>query len=1169
MNVQELFAILEIEATRDEEEIRAAYRRLLASVNPEDDPEGFKRLRRAYEEAMEYARTPGGEEVRSARWMEESGPEADFLKHLADIYGSLPRRLDTAEWNSLLREPVLESLDGGEQAKWGMFSYLAEHFRLPGRIWKILGKAFSIGENEEEFKEHLPEGFVDYILRRIQEDDEGEFPLEKLTGEPQADYDGFLQIFFDLTNREPDRSPEQLRGRGEILARLAEFEIGHPWYGLEQAAYLSKTGEKERAAKMARALIRENQEDERTYMSGTSILIDCGCKDEAGQRYVDYLKREHQTVRGTHTALFNMARLEADRGDWVKARELAGMAENLRNTEAVRKLMSRADEELIARYAGADSLTPDQALLLARCFVHGDRTGEGKQFFDSRPEYLQDTADFHEQLALMYQKEGLYREAMEEVAGWRRCLERDGGDGNGSLAKSFFVEGRIWRDIYYQERRTKQWSDDRAAELSGRALAAYDRAVELEPGDTDYRLHRVMVLMDRRDYEIAAQQCQEIIDMDDEAYWAYYYLQEVCEELGRDQDVVNLFYRMKDIYAGNPEIYLRAFRIFKRYGQYGDALDIVNQAEQAGVESGILRVEKIGALDQLVQDAAQWSRADRYAAEVIRWLKRQGASKELLAQAYLKRSFLNDSGGKYNKCKKLGLDCKYAEISLRLNDTLSARYALGRYWIEFGDRPREAYLHLKLCEKRGMDYDRLYYYIARCHERFRQWNKAVDYYQKALEKNPEYAGCYWRLGLLYKQKFNRTCQPEYGEKSLYYTNLYDEKFGASAESCRRRANLYLRMKEYDKALKEADEGVSQDGDSDMWLLRGKILRCMGRYGEAVESFEKSLNAGDRFGSDDEECYKRIFQCFLRQGRFEQGAAYLEKALEGELEEDAREKCLESLMDLEASAGRFDQALNWIAKRYGSADLERRVCDSWEREADRIEDILNIWLRFRENPGEEAWERCRQAAALAKEAFEDEGGDPEDRAMVCQNVGEAYYRLADFHTALDCLKRAWELAGQVKKYCWYRSLARQLMQTCYCLGNLETAREYGDLYRKRVESVCEECSDLGLSPEELLTRATTESRQTLYNLFCWAYYTGRGEEARKYAGLMEQDRCMCWWCDEDGCTEMWEAKGLLALLDGQHKTALDAFEKANRVIWLGINKDACTAKQMLMKEIGRT
>ena len=208
MDIQEIFAVLRIGETKDEGLIREAYRRLLTGVNPEDDPEGFKRLREAYEEAVAYAGAlEEGGGICEADWM-QNGPVGEFLQRVADVYGTLPRRLDIDEWKALVEEPVLQSLDDGEAAKWGMFSYLAENYRLPCRIWRLLDGVFFIEENQQEFKEQLPEGFVDYILHKIH-DEKGssDFLYEKFRGASDGDYDGFINQLLSLMNEQDDGTP--------------------------------------------------------------------------------------------------------------------------------------------------------------------------------------------------------------------------------------------------------------------------------------------------------------------------------------------------------------------------------------------------------------------------------------------------------------------------------------------------------------------------------------------------------------------------------------------------------------------------------------------------------------------------------------------------------------------------------------------------------------------------------------------------------------------------------------------------------------------------------------------------------------------------------------------------------------------------------------------------
>ena len=51
MDLREIWDILDVSETKDEDLITQAYRKLVF-VNPEDDAEGFMRLREAYEKAI-------------------------------------------------------------------------------------------------------------------------------------------------------------------------------------------------------------------------------------------------------------------------------------------------------------------------------------------------------------------------------------------------------------------------------------------------------------------------------------------------------------------------------------------------------------------------------------------------------------------------------------------------------------------------------------------------------------------------------------------------------------------------------------------------------------------------------------------------------------------------------------------------------------------------------------------------------------------------------------------------------------------------------------------------------------------------------------------------------------------------------------------------------------
>ena len=156
MEIQKIFSALGIGATKDEGQIKDAYRKKLVEVNPEDNPEGFKRLRKAYEDALIYA-TQKEEE-------KKNDPVSVYLKRVEELYHAGSMRFDVKAWEKLAGDELLDDLELGEDAKWGLFDFLADYYRLPSRIWRVLNNVFHFQTNEQEFKEHLPENFVNYSL---------------------------------------------------------------------------------------------------------------------------------------------------------------------------------------------------------------------------------------------------------------------------------------------------------------------------------------------------------------------------------------------------------------------------------------------------------------------------------------------------------------------------------------------------------------------------------------------------------------------------------------------------------------------------------------------------------------------------------------------------------------------------------------------------------------------------------------------------------------------------------------------------------------------------------------------------------------------------------------------------------------------------------------------
>ena len=233
MEKELVFQILGISETRDEEEIRQAYRSILKKTNPEDDPDGFKRLRQAYEEALFLISQPENEEE------ENSGPKNEvdlWIDRVSELYQNLFSRNKAELWKELLEDPVCEGLDTSLEAREKMIVFLMNHVHLSHEIWKLIDDTFEITSDIETLKDKYPVNFLNYMKYYVENETFIPFELfsfrshngstdseaEEYLESEQLNGDGYIDEYFRIKKQIDNEEPE---GCFQRLNDLKAFSI--------------------------------------------------------------------------------------------------------------------------------------------------------------------------------------------------------------------------------------------------------------------------------------------------------------------------------------------------------------------------------------------------------------------------------------------------------------------------------------------------------------------------------------------------------------------------------------------------------------------------------------------------------------------------------------------------------------------------------------------------------------------------------------------------------------------------------------------------------------------------------------------------------------------------------------------------------------------------------
>ena len=820
------FAVLGIAPTKDEKLIKKAYRKLLHSANPEDDAEGFQRLRSAYEEACRFAKE-------KERPEEEKSAVDLFVDRCQEVYEDFSRRVNPEEWAMLFDDPVCGSLETESAARHAFLTFLMEHFHFPFEIWKEIDRHFRIQGRRKELMEWFPEEYVDYLQQAVQEDNLLNYALfEEAEAQGSAAYDGYIDTYYRLRQFTDLGLMQQAE---EELERLEVSPVYHPYTEIEKARILLYKNRKDEAGEIFLRLGRRYPEEER--------IVCC-----MGQ----YLQMEGrwEEIRGIYDRLLKI------RPDSVSAR--SGKAEELLHDGAYRRAReiildlleyNPQDERLMKDLTDAnvymiDELEPqwrektldqDGQMDLGWCFYQNMRFEDALAVLQDMEPDAEHQLDYHNLKGRIYLTVDRNEEALEHLVPWLSMileLEPDGSEKTrrrlARLGYAYYTIGIARSAILLRD-----GSDDEKAWAEAMEYLQMAVAAETEKGQIVSYCHSMAdIWRQRKEYGKVVDVCDRILALNQGYYPAVLLRQEACLHLGMYQEVADDYQRAVHMYPYFGRPYATLAQMYFLLGDYDKVKEVLRIAEENKVDSDGLHI--LEARYRAV--TAQKEKDLEEALAILDGLWEKGWSSlsdveqdEWGEVAYRRGLILSDLGRFDEAAAALqeSLEGKEDE-PFRLFSYASVLMQSGRY--------DEAIDCLKRTLQAMPEDAEVLYRIGCCHMLKKEYVRAVEYFQRTLEKNPDSlfasnnAGvCYLSMNMPEKAEpffLEAVRQMKYETTPLPYNNL---------------ARCYRMMRDYDAARICYKKNMELFPDhADVYLLMGDFYRENEQYDEAVDIYREAI-----------------------------------------------------------------------------------------------------------------------------------------------------------------------------------------------------------------------------------------------------------------------------------------------------------------------------------------
>jgi len=209
-------------------------------------------------------------------------------------------------------------------------------------------------------------------------------------------------------------------------------------------------------------------------------------------------------------------------------------------------------------------------------------------------------------------------------------------------------------------------------------------------------------------------------------------------------------------------------------------------------------------------------------------------------------------------------------------DFYSAYHTMASCYHELGDVKKALENYDKIIDKKELD-EKAWYNIGLLYVEDKQLEKGLEAFNKALEINPNYQKAKFQIGLLDSPPMNPVLRTA--------THLYKQR-------------------KYQAGLDETYNIDPAEVDADVLYWRGNFLKKLNKKNEAIEQYTEAISLDDKHG----EAYAQLGVLYFRKKNYEEAYEYLSKA--AELNPDDHEL----MHDAGISAyhlGLYYETINWL------------------------------------------------------------------------------------------------------------------------------------------------------------------------------------------------------------------------------------------------------------------